>query len=1029
MRILKVEFENLNSLKGKWTIDFTDPSFRENHDIFVICGPTGAGKTTILDAITLALYGRTPRQETISQTVNEIMTRGSGWCSSAVTYECREGIFVSKFEQRRKGNKPGEHLMKAEFSVLDADGKIVASGTGSKVSEFTESKICLSYIQFCRSIMLAQGEFSEFLTCDDKERGTILARLNGTEKYELIGKRITEKWQNAKQEYLRVSEEFNKKKTEILSDEEIAGLKKKEKELTAAYKKFDSEINAVTEKIALCRQFEELNKKLKEAEISFKKISQEKEDFSRNEKLLEKAEKAKECGKTFEAVKLLRKNQVDSESQLENLKENKVLAEKKFLDAKNDFEKAEKDYSKAVEEEKLLRPVMAEVSKLDNQLENLSANINTCEQRVDAVKSKIQETQKNVEEVSASLIQSEKEFAELTEYVTVHKNDEKLSDCVNQAKVLWQSVKSAGGKAAEKTVEKSKWEKEESLLAEKISKNREEFAQLESKTSEYFSKNSIFIAVEMKKLLQPGKECPVCGSKEHPACGFENAESIENDGSKVVSAVQDFSNQIQKLTGEYNEFSNQLSVCKIQLNSILENLETLNTEKNKYIEEINSLFGDWNYSFSEENFDSLFVQIQTLSRDFNEKRERISKLKSELEKSEVLREGFNKNLDEQKNLLSSETESLIKIQDEYDEISSLRIEKFGNKNVSAVEKELSEKIEGCEQKRENLRNLKDKSEEEKNSLETQILTKENDLKKLIPELKKAEDSFVQIFEKNSFKTETEFLESLLPDEEFEKISGRSEEIKAEFTKADLFLKQAKISVEEFNSKNTLEGSRDQLQEKMAELQELRDQKNEMAGQVRTQLQFDSKNREVFAEISKEFEAKKEQYDVWTNMHNWGGKLDGKELQIFVESLAFKTLIGLANSYLKGITNRFQLVQKAAGSLEFEIKDTNFEKNCSISNLSGGEKFIVSLSLALGIAKFASRNIRVDSLFLDEGFGTLSGSYLTEAINALKRLSSDNKMLGIITHVESVINEFPQKIKVLPDAGAYSILEGNGIHRN
>jgi DNA repair exonuclease SbcCD ATPase subunit len=145
-------------------------------------------------------------------------------------------------------------------------------------------------------------------------------------------------------------------------------------------------------------------------------------------------------------------------------------------------------------------------------------------------------------------------------------------------------------------------------------------------------------------------------------------------------------------------------------------------------------------------------------------------------------------------------------------------------------------------------------------------------------------------------------------------------------------------------------------------------------------------------------------------------------------MVFKNLINYANVYLYDITNKYTLEQKGENSLEFIIRDNNFKDTRSISNISGGEKFIVSLSLALGISKFASHNIKIDSLFLDEGFGTLSGDYLTEAINALKKLQQDGKVLGIITHVQEVINEISQKIEVSPSGGGFSKIKGSGVYR-
>lgn len=162
MRILQVSFKNLNSLVGEWQIDLTHPAFASD-GIFAITGPTGAGKTTILDAICLALYGRTPRLSKVTKSGNEIMSRQTGECFAEVTFETQSGRYFCHWSQRRARAKPDGELQTPKHEISDAaSGKIIESkirGVAEQIEEVTG----MDFDRFTRSMLLAQGDFATFL--------------------------------------------------------------------------------------------------------------------------------------------------------------------------------------------------------------------------------------------------------------------------------------------------------------------------------------------------------------------------------------------------------------------------------------------------------------------------------------------------------------------------------------------------------------------------------------------------------------------------------------------------------------------------------------------------------------------------------------------------------------------------------------------------------------------------------------------------------------------------------------------------
>lgn len=166
---------------------------------------------------------------------------------------------------------------------------------------------------------------------------------------------------------------------------------------------------------------------------------------------------------------------------------------------------------------------------------------------------------------------------------------------------------------------------------------------------------------------------------------------------------------------------------------------------------------------------------------------------------------------------------------------------------------------------------------------------------------------------------------------------------------------------------------------------------------------------------------------WDALHGLIGSADGKRYRVFVQSLTFELMIGHANRRLREMTDRYVLVQNTGASLELDVIDAwQGGERRSTRNLSGGESFIVSLALALGLARMAGRRVRVESLFLDEGFGTLDDEALDTALQTLAGLHQDGTLIGVISHVGALKERISTQIQVARLTGGRSALAGPGV---
>ncbi|PKG82883.1 exonuclease SbcC [Colwellia sp. 75C3] len=237
MKILSLRFENINSLKGSWKIDFTEAPF-DNNGLFAITGPTGAGKTTILDAICLALYHETPRLS-VSKKQNELMTRHTSHCMSEVEFEVKGQGYRAFWSQKRARNKLDGNLLEPVAELAKLDGTIVSDKlrtVRTDISELTG----LNFSRFTKSMMLSQGEFAAFLNAPANERAQLLEQLTGTEVYGDISKQVFDNHRSASDE-LKLLQAKSQGVT-LLNDEQVSDLEQQLEHTTNEEKQLNKQL-------------------------------------------------------------------------------------------------------------------------------------------------------------------------------------------------------------------------------------------------------------------------------------------------------------------------------------------------------------------------------------------------------------------------------------------------------------------------------------------------------------------------------------------------------------------------------------------------------------------------------------------------------------------------------------------------------------------------------------------------------------------------------------------------------------------
>ncbi len=314
MRILSVRLHNLNSLVGRWHIDFTDPEY-EASGIFAITGPTGAGKSTILDAICLALYGQTPRLRQISKSQNEIMSRRTGECAAEVEFETGSGRYRCHWSQHRARRRPDGQLQQPRHELVDAATGRVLETRMKEVARQVERITGMDFNRFTRSMLLAQGDFAAFLEAGADERAPILEQITGTAVYSRISILVHERRAAEQESLARLQEGLAG--LEPLAPEQEEELRRELAGVQERVALLERDLAQVTGALAWLERLDTLRRQLDRTRRDLEELARRRQEAGPDLERLARARRAAELDGPYAEVCLLREEQKRDAAALE----------------------------------------------------------------------------------------------------------------------------------------------------------------------------------------------------------------------------------------------------------------------------------------------------------------------------------------------------------------------------------------------------------------------------------------------------------------------------------------------------------------------------------------------------------------------------------------------------------------------------------------------------------------------------------------------------------------------------------------
>lgn len=908
MRPLKITMSAFGPYAGEVTLDMQKLG---KSGIYLITGDTGAGKTTVFDAISYALYGEASGNYRENTTLRSKYASADTPTFVELEFEYNNEIYkINRNPEYPRPNKRGEGFTKqsANAELVMPDGSVITKI--KEVSAKVEEIIGINKNQFSQIAMIAQGDFRKLLNCETNERSKIFRKIFKTEPYHNIEIKLSSLFNELRR---------NREKEKSGIEQYINQLKcNKNDTLSLELERAKSGDVLIEDVIKLAGEI--INKDTLEytkTQKNIESINEEIEKINSNIKLYENQEETK-------------KAYAKASAKLEELKTKRNDCEKAYKSAEAQRERLD-DLTKKINLINSKMPKYDELKSLENSISERTQSFEKSNNLLKLKQQEITSLEKEIDEKSKAL-EEVKGADLLVQKLTVQKEEiKKKAEALKELKT---------------EIDRCKTEQKNLKNAQSFAKSAlDEYGALENEYNQiyiaFFNEQAGIIADELKD----GEPCPVCGSTSHPNL----ARKSENAPSQAD--VESAQNLVKKAQEKADKARDTASALKSRFDEIATNVKSA---AKKLFGTDDNVFDDYNSNINalKKEYDRTLALLKTA----NEKLSLYQKLDKEIPK-----------IQEKQKSLS-------------DEISTLNTQKASDeafisentKRVTSIKSELD--FESADLAKDKLKEYTNLSDDIKNAIE------------------KSKNDFDDI--KSKYDTQKGTKASL-------------ENALKEFKEIDLA----------------------SLNEKSLKLNEYKKGVDETAKLLYSRIDSNKllvDNISVKRDILKGYDDKY----VWLKAlsETANGDISGKEkitLETFVQMTYFDSIIRKANIRLLTMSDgQYELVRRSDAEtlkknegLALDVIDHFNASSRSVSTLSGGESFMASLCLALGLSdeiQSSNGGIKLDTMFVDEGFGSLDGEALDRALSALTSLSQGNRLVGIISHVDALCDRIDNKIVITKD---------------